>query len=321
MTNTKNTLEFKSLSVVIPLYNEEESLSELYQKIIEVTSSLNIEYEIVFVDDGSKDNSLNILKQLHKEDKEHIKIISFRRNYGKAAALSIGFKYASGEAIITMDADLQDDPNEIPNLLSKLNEGYDLVSGWKKKRYDPITKTVPSKLFNKTTSLMTGINIHDFNCGLKAYRKEVTEDIKVYGELHRYMPVLAHWQGYNIGEIPVEHHKRKFGKTKYGLWRFFSGFFDLLTVLFLGKYIKRPLHFFGIIGSILCAIGIGIGMYLLVLLIMTGKLNVRPIMIVSMLSLITGIQFFSMGLIGEMIAGNMAKEEEYSVELFLDNKE
>ncbi|CUT01072.1 Glycosyl transferase family 2, partial [Candidatus Kryptobacter tengchongensis] len=193
------------ISIVIPLYNEVESLPELYDQIKEVVKTNRYNYEIIFVDDGSTDGSLDVLKKIRQNDK-NVKIISFRRNYGKSAALAIGFEYAKGDVVITMDADLQDDPHEIPNLLKKLNEGFDLVSGWKKKRYDPLTKTIPSRIFNFVVSTLSGIKIHDFNCGLKAYKKSVTQDIKVYGELHRYLPVLAHWAGYKIGEIVVQHH-------------------------------------------------------------------------------------------------------------------
>jgi len=212
------------LSIVIPLYNEEESLAELCDKIQEGVSPLKLKHEICFVDDGSTDTSLSVLKNLREKYPE-IKILSFRKNYGKSAALSEGFKLASGNIIITMDADLQDDPLEIGNLTRKINEGYDMVSGWKKKRFDPIGKTIPSKFFNYITSLMTGIKIHDFNCGLKAYKSDVIREVPVYGELHRFMPVLAHWRGFRVGEIVVQHHPRKFGITKYGWRRLFHGFF------------------------------------------------------------------------------------------------
>jgi len=209
-----------NVSIVIPLYNEDESLNELYNKLVTVLKNEKLSYEIIFIDDGSSDDSLKILIELHSKD-SNIKIYSFQKNYGKSAALSQGFKIANGDIVITMDADLQDDPNEIPKLIEMINSGHDLVSGWKQKRNDPLSKTVPSKLFNFTTARLTGIKIHDFNCGLKAYRKKVIKEIPVYGELHRYLPVLAHWRGYKVGELVVKHHERKFGKTKFGARRYY----------------------------------------------------------------------------------------------------
>jgi len=301
------------ISIVIPLYNEAESLNELYAQIKEVTDANRYNYEIIFVDDGSDDGSLDVLKQLKRKDK-NVKIISFRRNYGKSAALATGFEYAKGDVVITMDADLQDDPHEIPNLLKKLDEGYDLVSGWKKKRYDPITKTIPSRIFNFVVSTLTGIKIHDFNCGLKAYRKTVTQDIKVYGELHRYLPVLAHWAGYKIGEIVVQHHPRKYGKTKFGASRFLKGFLDLLTVMFTTRYFKRPLHLFGTLGILIFLIGFGITFYLSLLKIIENiSLSNRPLFILGVMFTIVGIQFISIGLLGEMITRAYQHLETYSI--------
>ncbi|MCF8356276.1 MAG: glycosyltransferase family 2 protein, partial [Melioribacteraceae bacterium] len=213
---------FKKVSILVPLFNEEESLKPLYNEIKKSLNEINIQYEILFVDDGSTDNSLKIIKELCNIDK-NIRFLSFRKNHGKSAALQIGFNNVKGDAIITMDADLQDDPSEIVTLLSKLQEGYDLVSGWKKKRYDPFIKKYSSRFFNYTTRVFSGIKIHDFNCGLKAYRKEVLDNIHVYGELHRYIPVLADWQGYSVTEVPVKHHPRRYGKTKFGISRFFKG--------------------------------------------------------------------------------------------------
>jgi glycosyltransferase involved in cell wall biosynthesis len=254
-----------------------------------------------------------VIKKIKRGDR-NVKFISFRRNYGKSAALAVGFEHASGDVIITMDADLQDDPREIPNLLKKLDEGFDLVSGWKKKRYDPITKTIPSRIFNFVVSTLTGIKIHDFNCGLKAYRKEVTQDIKVYGELHRYLPVLAHWAGYKIGEIVVQHHPRKYGKTKFGVSRFIKGFLDLLTVMFTTRYFKRPLHLFGSIGIFIFVIGFGITFYLSLLkLIEDITLSNRPLFILGVMLTIVGIQFISIGLLGEMITRAYQHIETYSI--------
>ncbi|CUU07617.1 Glycosyltransferase involved in cell wall bisynthesis [Candidatus Kryptobacter tengchongensis] len=301
------------ISIVIPLYNEVESLPELYDQIKEVVKTNRYNYEIIFVDDGSTDGSLDVLKKIRQNDK-NVKIISFRRNYGKSAALAIGFEYAKGDVVITMDADLQDDPHEIPNLLKKLNEGFDLVSGWKKKRYDPLTKTIPSRIFNFVVSTLTGIKIHDFNCGLKAYKKSVTQDIKVYGELHRYLPVLAHWAGYKIGEIVVQHHPRKYGKTKFGVSRFLKGFLDLLTVMFTTRYFKRPLHLFGTVGLAVFLLGFGITFYLSLLkLIENISLSNRPLFILGVMLTIVGVQFISIGLLGEMITKAYQHLETYSI--------
>ncbi|MEN3038278.1 MAG: glycosyltransferase family 2 protein [Candidatus Kryptonium sp.] len=309
----KKTQTNPNISIVIPLYNEAESLPELYAQIKEVVKANRYKYEIIFVDDGSTDGSLDVLKKLRQNDK-NVKIISFRRNYGKSAALAVGFEYAKGDVVITMDADLQDDPHEIPNLLKKLDEGFDLVSGWKKKRYDPITKTIPSKIFNFTVSTLTGIKIHDFNCGLKAYRKTVTQDIKVYGELHRYLPVLAHWAGYRIGEIVVQHHPRKYGKTKFGISRFLKGFLDLLTVMFTTRYFTRPLHLFGTVGLVIFLLGFGITFYLSLLKIIENiALSNRPLFILGVMLTIVGIQFISIGLLGEMITKAYQHLETYSI--------
>jgi glycosyltransferase involved in cell wall biosynthesis len=300
------------LSLVIPVYNEVESLPELTAKIKDVVNREKISYEICFIDDGSTDGSLPVLRDLCAEN-EQIKVLSFRRNCGKSAALSEGFKLAQGEIVITMDADLQDDPEEIPGLIAKIREGYDLISGWKKKRFDPLGKTIPSKLFNKTTSLLTGIKIHDFNCGLKAYRHEVIKEIPVYGELHRYLPVLAHWQGYNVGEIVVQHHARKFGVTKFGWERFFSGFFDLLTVLFITRYRQKPMHLFGFMGLISFMLGSAISLYLTFIWMQGKGIGNRPLLFLGVLLIIVGVQLFSIGLIGEMITNSRDEQQRYSI--------
>jgi glycosyltransferase involved in cell wall biosynthesis len=290
------------LSIIVPLLNEEESLPELVSQIEEVMEKSNIrDYEIIFVDDGSTDNSFETIKKL-KQTNPNIHCIRFRRNYGKSAALSVAFESAKGRVVVTMDADLQDDPEEIPNLIDKLNLGYDLVSGWKKKRYDPISKTLPSKLFNYVTSKVTGVRLHDFNCGLKAYRKAVVKNVHVYGEMHRYIPALAHLDGFKVTEIPVQHHKRKYGKTKFGLSRFIYGFLDLLTVLVTVKYMKRPLHFFGSVGSLLTLIGLIVDIILSVHWFMGDKnLSNRPLLWFGIASIIVGVQFISIGLIGELM--------------------
>jgi glycosyltransferase involved in cell wall biosynthesis len=271
-------------------------------------------YEIIFVDDGSTDASFRALQELRHRDRR-VKIIRFRRNFGKSAALSVGFAQAEGAFVITMDADLQDDPNEIPSLLNELKKGLDLVSGWKKKRRDPISKTIPSRFFNFVTSVMTGIRLHDFNCGLKGYRKDVVKEVKIYGELHRYIPVLAHWLGFKVGEIPVQHHARKYGKTKFGFGRFWKGFLDLLTVLFTTRYLQRPLHLFGFWGIVFFLAGAVIDGYLVFLKFFEGLvLSNRPLFTAGILLIIVGVQFISIGLIGEMISKTRSSnEKEYSI--------
>jgi glycosyltransferase involved in cell wall biosynthesis len=301
------------VSIVVPLYNEEESLRELTQKIVSVMTGMRTSYEIIFVDDGSTDESFRVLKELRAKNRA-IKVIRFRRNFGKSAALSVGFREALGKFVVTMDADLQDDPEEIPGLLHALDDRYDLISGWKKERHDPITKTIPSRFFNFVTRVMTGIPIHDFNCGLKAYRGEVVKELNVYGELHRYIPVLAHYAGYRVGEKIVQHHPRKYGHTKFGISRFFRGFLDLLTVLFTTRYIRRPLHLFGVWGIISFAIGLAIDVYLSVEWILgRTSLSNRPLFMVGFLFIIIGIQFVSIGLLGEMITRQQRSDEGYSI--------
>jgi glycosyltransferase involved in cell wall biosynthesis len=265
------------------------------------------------MDDGSDDGSFEVLEELHQNNK-HIKAFRFRRNYGKSAALSVGFSEAKGQFVVTMDADLQDDPAEIPGMLKMLKKDYDLVSGWKKKRYDPITKTIPSKFFNLVVSRTSGIPIHDFNCGLKAYRREVVKEIAVYGELHRFIPVLAHWAGFKIGEKEVVHHPRKYGHTKFGLSRFLKGFLDLLTVIYTTRFIKRPLHLFGLWGIFCFIIGLLIDGYLSIeWLFGRTSLSNRPLFMVGFLFIIIGIQFISIGLLGEMITKQEKDEESYSI--------
>lgn len=306
-------LEFKKVSIVVPLLNEEESLRPLYFEIRKAVKSISCDYEILFIDDGSSDKSLNVIKEINKEDNK-VKYISFRKNYGKSAALQIGFKNATGDAIITMDADLQDDPAEIPNLLKKLQEGHDLVSGWKKKRYDPFIKKYSSKFFNYITGLFSGIKIHDFNCGLKAYRSEVVKSINVYGELHRYIPVLASWNGYRVTEIIVKHQARRYGKTKFGISRFFKGFVDLITVVFTTRYIRRPMHLFGFLGLLSFIAGILVNAYLTYEKLVLDKwISNRPLLFLGILLIIVGIQFFSVGLLGEIMVHNFLDDREYSI--------
>ncbi|RPH95328.1 glycosyltransferase [candidate division KSB1 bacterium] len=303
---------FPFISVVIPLFNEAESIPELYSQLCTVFESLQKEYELIWIDDGSRDASLLVLRDLALRD-SRVRVISFRRNFGKSAGLATGFRAARGTFVITMDADLQDDPAEIPALIAKLEEGYDLVSGWKKKRYDPISKTLPSKVFNSVTGQLAGIRLHDFNCGLKAYRREVVKDLPVYGELHRFLPVLAFKQGYRIGEIPVHHHARKYGKTKFGASRFFNGFFDLLTVLYISNYNRAPLHLFGSVGLLCTLAGLIINLYLSIGWLQGKWIGNRPLLFLGVLLMVIGIQFFSFGLIAEKMVNMTEKDRDYSV--------
>jgi len=308
----------KELSIVIPLFNEKANLNSLYSLLKPVMEKLNKEYELIFVDDGSTDNSFSILENFHNKDKT-VKVIQFRRNFGKSAALSAGFKHAKGKVVITMDADLQDDPREIPNFIKKLDEGYDIVSGWRFKRRDSFSKTFPSKLFNYLTSILTGIKIHDFNCGFKACKRKIIEDINIYGELHRYIPVFAYWKGYKVGEIKVKHHLRGGGKSKYGLERLFRGFTDLLTVMFLTKYAKKPLHLFGAIGILLFLIGLIINIYLFIIKLLGESIGDRPLLLLGVLLIVIGFQIISTGLIGEMIVATRNKtDEDYIIRRVLE---
>jgi len=306
------------VSIVIPLLNEEESLRELFSHIRETMHRINKRYEVIFVDDGSIDNSFKVLAALHAEHTENIKVIRFRRNFGKSAALSAGFKEAKGDFVITMDADLQDDPKEIPLLLEALGDSYDLVSGWKKKRHDSAIFTFPSRIANAITGKLTGLRIHDLNCGLKIYRNEVAKELKIYGDLYRYIPILVHQAGFRVGEKIVQHHPRKYGRSKYTVGKFYRGFLDLLTILFTAKYIRRPLHLFGIWGLLSLLIGGAIDLYLSAewFLGLTVLSN-RPLFIVGILFIIVGIQFISLGLLGEMISRQGQDEETYSIRSIL----
>ena len=304
------------ISVVIPLYNEEGSLRELHRELRSTLGRMGVRYDYWFIDDGSTDGSFQVLKDLRRTD-PRVKIIRFRRNYGKSAALSTGFAHAQGDIVVTMDADLQDDPAEIPALKRKLDDGYDLVSGWKKSRKDPLSKTIPSRLFNFVVRVMTGIRIHDFNCGLKAYRRDVIKAVNVYGELHRYIPVLAHWEGFKVGELPVRHRARRFGKTKFGFGRFWKGFLDLLTVIFTTRYFRRPLHLFGIWGLIALLIGLGISIWLVVDWFQGRPLSNRPLFLAGIFLVIVGIQFISIGLLGEMITKSQRSSAEYAIREFI----
>lgn len=303
-----------SLSIVIPARNEEASIQKLYSEILPVVKKLNIDYELVFIDDGSIDNTFQILENLHRENRR-VKIIKLRGEFGKSIALQTGFRYAKGKVIITMDADLQDDPKEIPHFLKKIKEGYDLVSGWKKIRHDPLGKMIPSRLGNIATRLLTGIKIHDLNCGFKAYRKEVTENINLYGELYKYIPVLAEKQNFKVTEIVVSHRARIYGKSKFGWERNIKGFLDMLTVVFLTGYLKRPAHFFGTFGILSFFVGFVIGLYITYLRITTGGIQYKtPLLIFGVLAMIIGIQLITTGLLAEMITSynqNKTKPESY----------
>ncbi|MBN1397453.1 MAG: glycosyltransferase family 2 protein [Bacteroidetes bacterium] len=302
------------ISLVIPLLNEEESLMELFSHIKETMRKISKSYEVIFIDDGSTDKSFKILSALHSENPSVVKAIRFRRNYGKSAALSAGFKEAKGELIITMDADLQDDPEEIPLLIDALGSSYDLVSGWKKKRHDSAVFTIPSRIANALTSKLTGLRIHDLNCGLKIYRQEVVKELKIYGDLYRYIPILVHQAGFRVGEKTVHHHPRKYGRSKYTIGKFYRGFLDLLTILFTAKYIRRPLHLFGIWGIISFIIGVAIDGYLSIQWLMDlTSLSNRPLFMVGFLFIIIGVQFVSLGLLGEMISRHERNDESYSI--------
>lgn len=306
------------LSFVIPLYNEEESLPELSDWIRRVMNTHQLSYEIIFVDDGSTDNSWNIIEELRKKDPS-IKGIKFQRNYGKSAGLNEGFREATGDVVVTMDADLQDSPDEVPEMRRMiLEDGFDIVSGWKKKRYDnTITKNIPSKFFNAVTRKASGIKLHDFNCGLKAYRNKVVKSIEVYGEMHRYIPVIAKWSGFKkIGEKVVEHRKRKYGVSKFGWERFINGFLDLVSISFVGRFAKRPMHFFGLWGSIFFLAGIGIAVSLIIFKIIDPAFTLtnKPGFYLALTTAVIGVQLFLAGFIGELISRNAPGRNSYLIE-------
>ena len=313
----KRAAEDIDISVIIPLLNEVESLQELYKRVSRALSARQCAFELVFVDDGSSDGSFAVLEQLHRQEKR-VRVIQFRRNFGKAAALYAGFQQARGKMIITMDADLQDVPEEIPMLLGAMEKGCDLVSGWKVKRRDPLSRRVSSKIFNWTVSLLTGIRIHDFNSGFKCYRREIVQEIKIYGELHRYIPVLAAWRGFKIGEVPVQHQPRRYGRSRYGILRGVRGFFDLLTVMTLTRYSQRPLHLFGLLGLALGCSGLMVDLYLAVKWFQGQWLANRPLLLLGMLLLIVGLQFVFFGLLAEMIGYSTQNGESCSIKKRLD---
>ena len=310
-----------NISIVIPLFNEEESLGELFAWIKSTLEKTAWSYEVIFVDDGSRDSSWKVIKELALKNEE-VKGIRFRRNQGKSAALNEGFKAAQGDVVITMDADMQDSPEEIPDLYKMIMEqGYDLVSGWKKKRHDPLSKTIPSKFFNGVTASVTGIRLHDFNCGLKAYKKEVAQSVEIYGEMHRFIPVMVKKAGFEkIGEKVVQHRERKFGTTKFGLERFVNGFLDLLSILFVTRFGKRPMHLFGTIGTISFIVGFGITAWLIAekQYKLYHHIRVRdvvdqPLFYLALLVVITGVQLFLTGFLAELVSRSAPDRNHYEI--------
>lgn len=304
------------LSVVIPLYNEAESVKELHALLVQSLLSHVDRYELVFVDDGSTDGSFETLKALRAEDRR-VTVVRLRGNQGKAVALAAGFREARAPIIVTLDADLQDDPREIPRFLEELNRGYDLVSGWKVRRNDPWSRRTLSVVFNRVTARLTGVSLNDFNCGFKGYRRAVVEEIRLYGELHRFIPALAAWRGFRVGEIPVAHHPRRYGRSKFGVERIPRGFFDLLTVLMLTRYTTRPLHLFGLLGLLSGVAGFGIAAYLSIGWWFGQWIGARPLFILGGLMILVGIQLVSFGLLAEMIVYSRSREGEPPVDSIL----
>jgi glycosyltransferase involved in cell wall biosynthesis len=305
----RDAMQSPHLSVVIPVLNERGSLRQLYDELTDVLSNLPHEYELVFVDDGSTDGSVELCRELVAADSS-VMLVELRRRFGKATALQAGFKHARGDIIFTMDADLQDDPKEIPRFLEKLDEGYDLVSGWKENRRDPLGKTIPSKFFNYITSRVSGLKLRDFNCGFKAYCREVVEGLEIYGELYRYIPVMVHAKGYKVGEVPVFHRPRQHGESKYGLERFLRGFFDLFTIIFICGFQRRPLHLFGPIGLAVGGLGLLINFYLATLWFSGQYIGDRPLLMLGTLMIIVGLQILVFGLLGEMITSASYRPSE-----------
>ena len=291
------------ISVVVPVHDEERSIEPLYEELRGVLDPLQRPWEAIFVDDGSTDSSFAVLTRLH-DGAGNVTVVRLRRNFGKAAALAAGFRQAAGDVVVTIDADLQDDPVEIPRLLAKLDEGFDLVSGWKAQRRDPVSRRIPSRIFNAVVGRVSGLRLHDFNCGLKAYRADVVRNLRIYGELHRFMPVLAHDRGYRVAELPVNHRPREHGKSRYGVERYVRGFLDFLTVWFMGRYRHRPLHLFGGLGLSLNAIGTVLLVYLTVLKLSGEAIGHRPLLTLGVLLVVVGLQFFSLGLLSELITSH-----------------
>jgi glycosyltransferase involved in cell wall biosynthesis len=313
ITSNHSPSRLLTVSVVVPLYNEHASLQDLYQRLSQTLVTMADQYEIIFVDDGSTDDSIKLLKEFHAINPA-AHYIRFRRNFGKSAALAAGFQRARYDIIATLDADLQDLPEELPNLIAKLEDGCDLVSGWRYERHDKFTRRLSSAIYNRTTSLLTGVRLHDINCGLKCYRREVLDEVMVYGERHRFIPVLASYRGFRLGEVRVEHAKRQHGKSRFGLERIFGGMFSLLTVILMTRYTNRPLHFFGVMGMILGAIGTLINTYLVILRLLFNQwLSNRPLLIIGTMLIIVGVQFILFGLLAEMVAFSYRRENDYSI--------
>jgi glycosyltransferase involved in cell wall biosynthesis len=302
-----------AISVVVPLLNEAASLADLYSRLTNALAPITDRYEIIFVDDGSRDGSIDIIKAFRQTDAK-VRYIRFRRNFGKSAALAAGFRQARYPIIVTLDADLQDLPEQLPLLIDKLDEGYDLVSGWRYKRHDKLSRRAGSKFYNWITAFLTGVRLHDINCGLKCYRRAVLDEVMVYGERHRFIPVLASYRGFRLGEVRVEHARRAHGKSHFGFERVFGGMFSLLTIILLTRYTNRPLHFFGLMGLLLGGVGTGIDAYLIVRrLLFNDWLSNRPVLIIGTLLIIVGVQFILFGLLAEMIAFSYRRESDYSV--------
>jgi glycosyltransferase involved in cell wall biosynthesis len=291
------------ISVVVPVHDEERSVALLHEEIAAALEPLDRPWEVVFVDDGSTDGTFGALTRLHASH-DTVRVVRLRRNFGKAAALQAGFEEAQGDVVVTIDGDLQDDPAEIPRLLAKLEEGFDLVSGWKAKRRDPLTRRLPSRVFNWASGAVSGLRLHDLNCGLKAYRAEVVEGLRIYGELHRFIPVLAHYRGFRVAELPVNHRPRSFGRSRYGLERYVRGFLDLLTVTFMGRYRHRPLHLFGGLGLLLGLVGTLVLAYLTVLKATGEAIGHRPLLTLGVLLVVVGVQLLSLGLVSELVASH-----------------
>jgi glycosyltransferase involved in cell wall biosynthesis len=303
----------RAISIVIPIYNERRSLGELYHRLTATLAEMARRYEIIFVDDGSTDGTIDELKELCSVNPS-VKYIRFRRNFGKSAALAAGFRKTRYDIIVTMDGDLQDMPEQLTTLIRKLEEGYDLVSGWRYRRQDKLAKRMGSKLYNWTTSSLTGVRLHDINCGFKCYRKEVLDEVKVYGERHRFIPVLASYRGFRLGEVAIEHASRKYGGSRYGVERILGGMFSLLTVILMTRYTNKPLHFFGLMGICLAGVGAAIDLYLICLRVFFKEwLSNRPLLIIGTLLVIVGVQFVLFGLLAEMIAFSYRRESDYSI--------
>ncbi len=305
------------ISVVVPVHDEERSVEPLYDELRAALDPLGEAWEAVFVDDGSTDGSFAALTRLHSAA-PNVRVVRLRRNFGKAAALAAGFRQSTGETVVTIDADLQDDPAEIPRLLAKLDEGFDLVSGWKTQRRDPIRRRIPSKVFNGVVGRVSGVRLHDLNCGLKAYRADVVRNLRIYGELHRFLPVLAHDRGYRVAELPVNHRPREHGKSRYGMERYLRGFLDFMTVWFMGRYRHRPLHLFGGLGLAMGAIGTALLVYLTILKLSGEAIGHRPLLTLGVLLVVVGLQFFSLGLLSELITSHHEERTGSGTDLHVD---